>query len=75
MNFLSPEDVANSTMQCNAISWRHIYTDEVMNSDFNGTFYIELVNYLGHVSVEELYDFMLIEFKAGHINMSSYLPL
>ncbi len=50
--FLSLQYVANPIMQCNATSWWDIYTVEVMNSDVNATFYIELVNYLGHVSVE-----------------------
>ncbi len=49
--FLSLQDVANPIMQCNATSWREIYIIEVMNSNVNATFYIELVNYLGHVSV------------------------
>ncbi len=50
--FLSLQNVANPIMHCNATAWRDIYIVEVMNSDVNATFYIELVNYIGHVSVE-----------------------
>ncbi len=52
-------------MHYNATSWRGNYRVEVVNFDVNATFSVELVNYLGHVSVGILHDFMLIEFKAG----------
>ncbi len=61
-------------MQHNATSWRDIYIVEVTNSDVNATFYVELVNYLGHVSVNNfMISCWLSSRQVSHVHVGSVL--